>query len=51
MKPEHNDYVVVSNEEGETTIKDRNWSGEEDKRILSPVLDEAKTIHGKHWKI
>lgn len=36
---------------GESTIKDQDWSGEEDKRILTPVLDKAKSIQSRYWKI
>ena len=42
---------VLKELRGETTIKDRDWSGEEDKRILDPVLDKAKSIQSRYWKV
>ena len=35
----------------ESTVNDMDWSGKEDQRILAPVLDKAKKIHSKYWKI
>jgi len=43
--------AVLKELRGETTIKDRDWSGEENKRILTPVLDKVKEIQGRYWKI
>jgi len=43
--------AVLKELRGETTIKDRDWSGEENKRILSPVLDEVKEIQGRYWRM
>ena len=43
--------AVLKELRGESIIKDRDWSGEEDKRILDPVLDKAKSIQSRYWKI
>ncbi len=43
--------AILKELRGESTIKDRDWSGQEDKRILTPVLDKAKEIQGRYWKI
>ena len=43
--------AVLKELRGESTIKDRDWSGKEDKRILNPVLDKAKSIQSRYWKI
>ena len=43
--------AVLKELRGETTAEDRDWSGDEDKRILDPVLDEVKSIHGRYWKM
>ncbi len=43
--------AVLKELRGETTIKDRDWSGKENKRILTPVLDKVKEIQGRYWKI
>ena len=43
--------AVLKELRGETTIKDRDWSGKENKRILDPVLDKVKEVQGRYWKI
>ena len=43
--------AVLKELRGETTTKDQEWSGKEDKRILTPVLDKVKEIHSRYWKI
>ena len=43
--------AVLKELRGETTAKDRDWSGKEDKTILDPVLDKVKDIHARYWKI
>jgi len=43
--------TVLKELRGETTAEDRDWSGDEDKRILDPVLDKVKSIHGRYWKM
>ena len=43
--------AVLKELRGESTIKGRDWSGKEDKRILDPVLDKAKSIQSRYWKI
>ena len=42
--------AVLKELRGESAIKDRDWSGEENQRILTPVLDKVKSIQGKYWK-
>ncbi len=42
---------VLKELRGESTIKDQDWSGKEDRRILNPVLDKAKSIQSGYWKI
>jgi len=36
---------------GESTIGDRDWSGQEDQRKLAPVLEKARSIQGEYWKL
>ncbi len=43
--------AVLKELRGETTAEDRDWSDDGDKRILDPVLDEVKSIHGRYWKM
>jgi acetoin utilization deacetylase AcuC-like enzyme len=43
--------AVLKELRGESTIGDRDWSGQEDKRMLTPVLEKAKSIQGKYWKM
>ena len=43
--------AVLKELRGESTIGDRDWSGEEDQRILVPVLEKVKSIHGRYWKL
>jgi acetoin utilization deacetylase AcuC-like enzyme len=42
---------VLKELRGESTIGDREWSGEEDQRILVPVLEKVKSVHGRYWKL
>ena len=42
--------AVLKELRGESAIKDRDWSSEENQRILTPVLDKVKSIQGKYWK-
>jgi len=42
---------VLKELRGESTIRDKDWSGKEDQRILAPVLDKAKEIQGRYWKV
>ena len=42
--------AVLKELRGETTTKDQDWSGEENQKILTPVLDKVKSIQGKYWK-
>ena len=42
--------AVLKELRGESTIGDRDWAGQEDQRILTPVLEKAKSIQGKYWK-
>lgn len=43
--------AVLKELRGESTIGDRDWAGQEDRRILDPVLEKARSIQGKYWKI
>jgi acetoin utilization deacetylase AcuC-like enzyme len=43
--------AVLKELRGESTIGDRDWSGQEDQRKLAPVLEKAKSIQGKYWKL
>jgi acetoin utilization deacetylase AcuC-like enzyme len=43
--------AVLKELRGETTAEDRDSSGDEDKRILNPVLDKVNSIHGRYWKM
>ena len=43
--------AVLKELRGESAIKDRDWSSEENQRILTPVLDKVKSIQGRYWKI
>jgi acetoin utilization deacetylase AcuC-like enzyme len=43
--------AVLKEMRGESTIGDRDWSGQEDQRILAPVLEKARSIQVKYWKI
>ena len=43
--------AVLKELRGETTTKDRDWSGKENKRILDPVLDKVKEIQGRYWRM
>jgi len=47
----HSVKAVLKELRGESTIGDRDWSGQEDQRKLAPVLEKAKSIQGKYWKI
>ncbi len=42
--------AVLKELRGESAIKDRDWSSEENQRILTPVLDKVKSIQGRYWK-
>jgi acetoin utilization deacetylase AcuC-like enzyme len=41
---------VLKELRGESTIKDKAWSGKENEKILSPVLDRVKNIHKRYWR-
>jgi len=43
--------AVLKELRGESTIGDRDWSGQEDQRKLAPVLEKARSIQGKYWKL
>ena len=43
--------AVLKELRGESAIKDRDWSSEENQKILTPVLDKVKSIQGRYWKI
>jgi acetoin utilization deacetylase AcuC-like enzyme len=43
--------AVLKELRGESTIVDRDWSGDEEQRLLVPVLEKVKSIHRKYWKI
>jgi len=43
--------AVLKELRGESTIGDRDWSGKEDQRKLAPVLEKARSIQRKYWKI
>lgn len=43
--------AILKELRGETTTKDQDWSGKENKGILTPVLDKVKEIHSKYWKM
>jgi acetoin utilization deacetylase AcuC-like enzyme len=43
--------AVLKELRGETRTEAQDWSGKEDKRILTPVLDKVKEIHTRYWKI
>jgi acetoin utilization deacetylase AcuC-like enzyme len=43
--------AVLKELRGESTIGDRDWSGQENHRILDPVLEKARSIQGKYWKL
>ena len=43
--------AVLKELRGETTTKERDWSGKEDKRRLSAVLNRVKDIHGRYWRM
>ncbi len=52
MKPEHNDYVVVSNEEGEVTFKQLKKYGRT--RVLHPLnpnYDDIELSKGIEYRI
>jgi len=43
--------AVLKELRGESTIGDRDWSGQEDQRKLGPVLEKARSIQGKYWNL
>jgi acetoin utilization deacetylase AcuC-like enzyme len=43
--------AVLKELRGESTIGDRDWSGQENQQILNPVLEKARSIQGKYWKL
>jgi acetoin utilization deacetylase AcuC-like enzyme len=43
--------TVLKELRGESTIKDKDWSGMENEAMLFPVLDRVKNIHKRYWKI
>jgi len=43
--------AVLKEMRGESTIEGRNWSGQENQRMLAPVLDKVRSIQGKYWKV
>ncbi len=43
--------AILKELRGETTTKSEDWSGKEDKKILTTVLDKVKEIQGRYWKI
>jgi acetoin utilization deacetylase AcuC-like enzyme len=43
--------AVLKELRGESAIKDRDWVGQENQRILAPVLDKVKSIQGRYWKL
>jgi acetoin utilization deacetylase AcuC-like enzyme len=43
--------AVLKELRAETTTKDQDWSGKEDQRKLSAVLDKVKEIQGRYWKM
>ena len=52
MRPEHNDYVVVSNEEGEATFKQLKKYGRT--RVLhplSPWYDDIELSRGTEYRV
>jgi hypothetical protein len=43
--------AVLKELRGESTIKDKDWSGMENEAMLFPVLDRVKNIHRRYWKL
>jgi acetoin utilization deacetylase AcuC-like enzyme len=43
--------AVLKELRGESTIGDRDWSGQEDQRMLAPVLEKVRSIQGKYWDL
>jgi acetoin utilization deacetylase AcuC-like enzyme len=43
--------AVLRELRGEMGAGDRDRSGDEDKRILNPVLNKVKSVHGRYWKM
>jgi acetoin utilization deacetylase AcuC-like enzyme len=43
--------AVLKELRGESTIGERDWSGQENQRILAPVLEKARSVQGKYWKL
>ena len=43
--------AVLKELRAETTANDRDWSGKEDQRKLSAVLDKVKEIQGRYWRM
>jgi acetoin utilization deacetylase AcuC-like enzyme len=43
--------AVLKELRGESTIGKRNWSAREDHRKLAPVLEKARSIQAKYWKL
>jgi acetoin utilization deacetylase AcuC-like enzyme len=43
--------AVLKELRAETTTNDRDWSGKEDQRKLSAVLDKVKEIQGRYWRM
>jgi len=43
--------AVLKELRAETTTNDRDWSGEENKGILNPVLGKVKEIQGRYWRM
>ena len=43
--------TVLKELRGESILKERDWSDRENTRILAPVLEKAKGIQRKYWKI
>jgi len=43
--------AVLKEMRGESTIEGRDWSGQENQRILAPVLEKVKSIQWNYWKV
>jgi len=43
--------AILKELRGESTIKDKDWSGMENEAMLFPVIDRAKNIHRRYWRL